>query len=262
MRTCVLLSIFLFKVAVPPVLVAFMSLIARRFGPTVGGLLMGLPWMTGPVVMFLSFGKDADFALRSCTGVALGTLSISAFILGYAAAARLAPWPLALASGVSAFAAMAWLIHDVALDLWQAGAAGVAGLIATFLLLPRPNGITPPLVLPWWDIPARMSATFALVAGIMLSVDVLGPQLSGIVASYPVILTVVGSFTHHQLGRDANLRVLRGISLSLIGFVLFFVTAGYGSPAFGFAPAFAMAALVSVSFSSLMILANGRNNRP
>ena len=48
----------------------------------------------------------------------------------------------------------------------------------------------------------------------------LGPQLSGIVASYPVIVTVVGSFTHHQWGRDAVLRILRGMSLSLIGFVL------------------------------------------
>jgi hypothetical protein len=99
-----------------------------------------------------------------------------------------------------------------------------------------------------------MLVTFCLVAGIMISADRLGPQLSGIVASFPVILTVVGSFTHHQLGRDAILRVLRGISLSLIGFVLFFLVAGYGMPIVGFFPAFGLAALVSVSFSGMTIL--------
>ncbi len=253
------LSLLLFKIAIPPVLVALMSLAARRWGPSIGGLLMGLPWMTGPVLIFLGLDKGAAFAIAACTGVQLGAVSIAAFVLGYAVASRIAPWPLALAAAVAAFAAAAWCLQGLDVALWQAALFAAAALLVTAMLIPQPRSTTAPVRPPWWDILVRMAVTFALVAGIMLSADRLGPQLSGIVASYPVILTVVGSFTHHQLGRDAILRVLRGISLSLVGFVLFFLVAGYGIPYLGFTTAFVLAALTSMSFSGVMIAINQRH---
>ena len=54
-------------------------------------------------------------------------------------------------------------------------------------------------------------------------------------STFPVILTVVGAFTHHQAGLDAVLRLLRGISLSLIGFCAFFAVVGYALPHFDLA---------------------------
>ena len=76
---------FLLKIAVPPVLVAAMSLAARRWGPTVGGLLMGLPWMTGPILFFLALDNGGEFAVAACAGIQLGVICIYAFILAYAA---------------------------------------------------------------------------------------------------------------------------------------------------------------------------------
>ena len=53
----------LLKLMIVPVLVALMSLAARRFGPKIGGLLIGLPWMTGPVIFFLGLERgDAHAA--------------------------------------------------------------------------------------------------------------------------------------------------------------------------------------------------------
>ena len=54
----------------------------------------------------------------------------------------------------------------------------------------------------------------------------MGPQLSGIMSTYPVIVTVVGTFTHHRWGREAVWRMLRGITASLVGFVAFFLVVG------------------------------------
>ena len=62
----------------------------------------------------------------------------------------------------------------------------------------------------------RMGATGALVTVLILAADALGPQLSGIVSTYPVILTVVGTFTHHRWGREAAWRVMRGLTVSLV----------------------------------------------
>jgi hypothetical protein len=254
----VTLSLFFLKVAVPPILVALMSLAARRWGATVGGLIMGLPWMTGPVLFFLTLDKGVAFAVEACVGIELGAVCIAAFVLGYGAASRRASWPLSLAAAALSFAAIASGVRGLDFTLWQAAALGASALLATFALLPKPNLPQPNLPqqairMPRWDIPARMIVTFLLVAGIMLSADQLGSQLSGIVATFPVILTVVGSFTHHQLGSDAVLRVLRGISLSLLGFVLFFVVVGFALPKLGLALSFLLAASASLAFSAAMI---------
>jgi hypothetical protein len=251
-----LTPVLLIKIAVPPVLVAAMSLAARRWGPTIGGLIMGLPWMTGPVLYFLALDKGMDFAVRACTGIELAVLAMGGFILTYALVSRVARWPLAITAAVVSFGVIAHVTSDLQIELWMAAGLGAATLIVTYLLLPKPTGAAVPGPLPWWDIPARMSATFVLVAVIMLSADRLGPQLSGIVASYPVILTVVGTFTHHQWGRDAVLRVLRGISLSLLGFVAFFAVVGYGLPLVGLPAAFALALLAGLCVSALLIAIN------
>jgi hypothetical protein len=254
--------LFLIKVAVPPLLVAAMSVAARRWGPTFGGLLMGLPWMTGPVLFFLTLDKGAAFGAAASIGVELGVVCICAFMLGYGALTALAPWPVCLGAAAAAFAGTAWATRAFEPTLAQAGVAAATGLALTYLLLPRPRAATPLPALPWWDIPARMLATFALVAAIMVSADALGPQLSGIVSTYPAILTVIGSFTHHQWGQDAVHRVLRSLTLSLFGFVAFFLVVGATLPRLGLAAAFALASITGIAISATSILATRRRDRP
>jgi hypothetical protein len=245
--------LFLLKIAVPPLLVAAMSLAARRWGPTFGGLIMGLPWMTGPVLFFLGLDKGDAFAVAACAGIELGVLCICAFMLAYAAISVLAPWPFCLAAATAAFAATGSLAQGQVVPLELAAGAAAAGLIATYLLLPRPRATAAHAALPWWDIPARMLTTLALVALIMLSADRLGPQLSGIVSTYPVILIVIGSFTHHQWGVDAVWRVLRGLTISLTNFVAFFLVVGLSLPSLGLVSAFALAAATALTTSATLI---------
>ena len=70
--------LLLLKLAVPPVLVAVISLAARAWGPTVGALLMGLPWLTGPVLFFLTLEKGADFGVGASAGILLGVVCLTA----------------------------------------------------------------------------------------------------------------------------------------------------------------------------------------
>ena len=247
------LSLFLFKAAIPAVLVAVMSLAARRWGATVGGLIMGLPWMSGPVLLFLALDKGEAFAVGATIGIEIGVISIAAYVLAYAAASRIGPWPLALAVSALGFAATALITSPWPLELWQAAIAAVTTLLGALLFLPKPRSVPQPARLPSWDIPARMATTFALVAIILASADRFGPRLSGIIATFPVILVVVGCFTHHQSGRDAVLRVLRGVSLSLIGFCLFFLVVGYALPVIGLVPSFTVGAICGVAFSACLI---------
>jgi hypothetical protein len=250
--------LFLLKIAVPPILVALMSLAARRWGPTVGGLLMGLPWMTGPVLFFLGLDKGGEFAVAASSGIQLGVVCICAFMLAYAAVSLVAPWPFCLAAATLAFWVVGWIVQSEPIPLVPAAAAALAAIVATCFLLPRPRAPAAPAPLPWWDIPARMGTTFVLVAVIMSSADRLGPQLSGLVSTYPVILVVVGCFTHHQWGVDALWRVQRGLTVSLTNFIAFFLVVGLTLPAVGVVPAFLLAAATALTTSSLLIAFNRR----
>lgn len=254
MSTILLLA----RIAVPPVLVALMSLAARRWGATVGGLIMGLPWMTGPVLFFLALDKGTDFGVRACVGIELAVWGMGAFILGYGFSSRRLRWPVSLAIAVAGYFAVAYFTQGLVIPLWASAAGAAATLAATYRLLPVPTSTAMPGALPWWDIPARMLATFLLVAAIMLSADHLGPQLSGIVASYPVIMTVIGSFTHSQWGSDAVLRILRGMTLSLFSFVAFFLIVGYGLPVLGLVTSFALATVAALATSGLLVVLNRR----
>lgn len=247
------LLVFLFKISVPPVMVAAMTLAARRWGPTFGGLIMGLPWMTGPVLFFLALDKGEAFALSAAVGVEIGVLSLIAYMFAFAIVSTWATWPLSLAAAVVAFMAAALATRSIDVGLVPATAMAMAGLGASYFLLPKPQTATLPAPLPWWDIHARMATTLGLVAMIMTGADVLGGQLSGVFATFPVIMTVIGSFTLQQSGRDALRRMLRGVTLSLLSFCMFFLVMGLSLPHVGLVGAYGLAVIVAVGMSAGMI---------
>jgi hypothetical protein len=248
--------LFLLKLTITPVLVALMSLAARAWGPTIGGLIMGLPWMTGPVLFFLGLEKGESFVAQACGGVLLGVVGIAGYVIAYVIAARWTGWPASLAAAAAAYVAVGWATSGFQPSLLLAAGFGAASLVGAFLVMPRAVGPSGPRQLPWWDIPMRMLATAALVAVITLSADVLGPEISGIVATFPVILTVVGAFTHHRWGRAAVTQLARGITLSLLSFVAFFLVVGSTVTELGLVVSYAIAGAAALVISAAMIALN------
>jgi hypothetical protein len=245
--------LLLLKLSVTPVLVAVISVAARAWGPTVGALLMGLPWLTGPILFFMAMEKGTEFAGAACIGIQLGVVCICPYLVAYGAATAAAPWPVCLAAATAAFGGAAWATRDLSIGLLEAASLAAAGLVLTYLVLPRSRGEALPAPLPWWDIPARMLATFMLVGGIALWSEVLGPQLSGVASTFPAIVTVVGTFTHHQWGRDAVRGVLRGLALSMLAFVAFFLVVGMTLPTFGLVPAYVLGTVAALPVSALVL---------
>jgi hypothetical protein len=252
--------LFLLKIAVTPVLVAAVSLAARWWGPGVGGILMGLPWFTGPTLYILILDRGSEFGVAASVGVLAGVVCVAAYIVAYGLAALFAGWQWCLPLAAVTFLASAWATSDPALlsrlapggPLWAAAAVAAASLVVALALLPRPRAKALPQSLPWWDIPVRMAATAALVAALMVGADAMGPQLAGVFSTYPVIVTVVGTFTHHRWGRDAVWGTLRAVTASLFGFVVFFLLVGLALPSLGLARSYALATATAVAITAAL----------
>ena len=55
-------EVFALKLVVTPLFIAATTLVARRWGPGVGGWLAGFPLTSAPVSVFLALEQGPDFA--------------------------------------------------------------------------------------------------------------------------------------------------------------------------------------------------------
>ena len=81
----------------------------------------------------------------------------------------------------------------------------------------------------------------------------LGPQLSGLLAPFPIIATVLATFTHTQRGSDEALRLLRGMVTGYGAFVLFCFTLAVSLRGLGTALAFILATALALGLQALVI---------
>ena len=82
----------------------------------------------------------------------------------------------------------------------------------------------------------------------------LGPQLSGLLAPFPIIATVLATFTHAQRGADETLRLLRGLISGFGAFALFCFTLAVSLRPLGTAAGFLLATAVALLTQALVLL--------
>ncbi|HEV2301942.1 MAG TPA: hypothetical protein VGR91_10280 [Stellaceae bacterium] len=222
------MNILALKILASPLLIGAASLVGRRWGPAVGGWLVGLPLTSGPVAFFLALDHGNAFAAKAAEGSLAGTAAQALFSLAYAFAAKRTSWSLSFCAGVAGFASGASLIAVARLPLLALFLTALGALALALFALPRyPSGERLRLARPRWDIPLRMLVATALVLGLTQAAPMLGARLAGTLATFPVFAAVLSVFAHHVEGKAAAARVLRGLLLGLFGFVgFFYVLAG------------------------------------
>ena len=195
------------KLVVTPALIGAASLASRRWGAAVGGWLVGVPFTSGPVALFLALDHGPSFAASAAVGMLLGTISQAVFCLAYSwSAGRGAPWPAALLSGCAGFVASTAVLGLLGLPLLPASLATLLSLAGALRLARRsapgePRGRESPARLPRWDIPARMAVATAFVLALTAAAPALGPYLSGLLSPFPLFGAVLGVFVHRSEGR-------------------------------------------------------------
>src|ERR687888_2355414 len=80
------------KIVITPALIAIATLAGRRWGPSISGWLVGLPFTSGPVSFFVAIEQGTGFAAAAASGSIAGAAAAALFAVVYAAMARRAGW--------------------------------------------------------------------------------------------------------------------------------------------------------------------------
>jgi hypothetical protein len=243
------------KLLLAPCFVVGASLVARRFGPRVGGLIAGLPVVAGPILLVYALAHGRAFAASAAAGTLLGLVSLIAFVVVYARLSARLFWGVSLLAGWLAFAVATAVFSALSLPVGVALGLAALALALGLALLPRPGAEarahpTPPA----WDLPVRALCALALVLSLTAVAGWLGPQLSGLLAPFPIIATVLATFTHAQRGTDELLRLLRGLVSGFGAFALFCFALAVSLHRLDTAAAFALATALALLVQGFVLV--------
>jgi hypothetical protein len=210
--------------------------------------------VAGPILLAYALAHGRGFAADAALGTLLGLVSLIAFVVVYARLAGRAPWPLSMLAGWLAFAVLTAFFSSVTVPAGAALAIAAGGLAAGLVLVPRgADGPRAPLPPPSWDLPMRAVCAVALVVALTAIAGWLGPRLSGLLAPFPIIATVLAIFTHAQHGATEVRRLLRWLLGGYGAFALFCFLLAVTLRPLGTGPAFGLATVASIAAQAAII---------
>ncbi|MCD4486847.1 hypothetical protein LQR31_20450 [Chromobacterium vaccinii] len=240
----------LLKLLLVPALIWLISAAARKWGPGVAGALAGFPVITGSILLILTLEQGPDFARQAALASAMGAAANVVFGIAYSWATLRWRWPLCLPLGVAGYALAVVASQAAALPPWPAAMLGLAFLPLAGFLFPAPPATANTLLREAGMAP-RMAAGALLVLVITSLSQKLGPSLSGVLAVFPVLASVLGVFTHASAGPAAAIRLLRGMVRGFYAFIAFCLALASAldalQPASAFLLALSLAVLVQLA---------------
>jgi hypothetical protein len=254
-------AVLLLKVLLGPALVVGASLVARRFGSRAGGIVAGIPAITGSILLVLALDQGTRFASQAAAASLLGMVGTLAFVLTYAGLSHRFGWPAALVGGLTMFVPVVAVLRPIDAGPVVAVLIASAAITLTLAVLRRtdrrpsiPRGSQ-----PRWDLALRVVCTIIPIMAITAAANTLGPQLSGLAAAFPVVTPVLTAFTHSQRGATEARRVLHGLTGGLLSYALFCFTVSVALRGLGTGVAFLSATAAMLAVQSTLLLFTRRS---
>jgi hypothetical protein len=247
------------KLLLAPLCVVAVSLAGRRWGVAAAGVLGGLPAVAAPILLILTLIHGSSFGATAAASTLLGLAALTTFVVVYGRVAPGAGPAFTVVVGWLSFllcvAVLSLFDPPPGVSLVAVGACFALGL----MLLPAQAGsIAPASPPPWWDLPARGLAALALVVALTAASGRLGPELSGILAPFPIITSVLAVFTHAHGGIDQVRVLLRNFLVGFYGYAAFCFVLAVGLSSLGVAAAFCLALVVAFTVQAVSFALRSR----
>lgn len=257
------MAVLLAKLLLAPVCVVAVSLAGRKWGVAVAGILGGLPVVAGPILVVLTLVHGRPFGAEAAAGTLLGLAALTLFVVVYGKASERIGPVLSLLAGWAAFLLGVGFLQLLDVPPGVSLVFVTACFAAGLALLPAPT--TAPAVIPappWWDLPVRALAALALVIAISTASGALGPSLSGLLAPFPIITSVLAVFTHAHGDLDQVRVLLRNFLVGFYGFAAFCFVLASSLDSLGGPAAFSTALVAALAVQVAVVLLRSRRLRP
>lgn len=237
-----------------------------RAPPFIGGIVLALPMVVGPSYFFLGLQQDAAF-LHQASLIALGMIgAVLCFLTAYIRLIGHVSAPLSLLGALTAWVVAALTVRHLPVQ-WPVmlGFTAAAGLLAwlvnrrVVLLGFSDGGTRQPA--PAYDVLLRAASAGLLVVLVTLLANRLGPLGSGLLASFPVALSVICLFLLRRYSRQAARAALASTQRGLVCHVVFFLSLlglEAGLPAVTLGWRFLLASLASAATATAVALLTRR----
>ncbi len=242
------MTVLAVKLFLAPSLIVVASVVARRFGVRIGGVVAGLPVIAGPILLVLALSRGRSFAGAAATGTLLGMVALVAFVLSYVAVSRRFAWHVALLASWTVFFGVIVALRPIHVGSLAALTIACGACAVALSILPRPD--TAALASqphPRFDLPLRAACAVVPVVAVTGAATLLGPHLSGLLAAFPIITPVLAAFTHAQRGAREAARLLQGMTMGFFAYALFCFTVSAGVERLGVPAAFALATFLALA---------------
>ena len=242
------MTLLVAKIVLSPLCVVAVSLAGRRWGVAVAGLLGGLPVVAGPILLVETLLHGRDFGADAAAGTLLGLAALTAFVVVYGRVATARGPAASVLCGWSAFLVGVAILNPIQPPLVVSLVLVATGFALGLKLLPAAPPLPPdPPAPPRWDLPARALAALGLVLALTAVSGALGPHLSGLLAPFPIITSVLAVFTHaHGSAGQVNV-LLRNFLLGFYGFAAFCFVLALALPEMTTAAAFGLATAAALA---------------
>ena len=244
------------KMAITAGFVLAATVTAERAGPLVGGLVATLPLGAGPVYIFLALDHGAEFIAQSAiNSLAINMVNVI-FALNYALLAQTHRLAVALSVALLVWFALSWGVHEIH---WAVGWAFLANVVvlAVCIALARPlrHVAIPPVRTYWYDLALR-ALMVAMLVGVTVTLSFrIGPDGSGILAVFPIILISVIFILHRRVGGKPTAAVMANAVVGLVGFAFACVALHFTAEPLGAAIGLTLALATSVAWGMSVFLA-------
>lgn len=229
------------------------TLLARRFGPSVAGWLVGFPFTSGPVSLFLTLEQGTAFAASAAVGSTASVVGQAGFALAYVASRRLG-WLAATFVGTLAFASVGLVLSALDPPALVLGLLAASVLVVALQVMPAGQSAAGAVASPpRWDLASRAIVATVLVVTLTSLAPLVGPLVSGLASGFPVYATVLTVFAHRASGPEAAANVMRGLVAGLFGFASFFVVVWLALESLGPALGFVLAVLSVIAVQGVSL---------
>jgi hypothetical protein len=247
---------FTLKIAFTAALVVGAARATERAGPLLGALILTLPIGAGPAYFFLALDHPPEFLAAS----ALASLAVNAaacvFGLVYAALAQRRSLATSLLVPLAVWAISALIVRQVT---WTLGSVLLLNAVTYAVCLPLAarfrHAPAPVYLRRWYDAPLRALLVCLIVSAVVGLSTRVGPTLTGILATAPMVMTSMILILHPRVGGKVSAAVIANGLNGMLGFGASLVVLHLAAVPLGNAAALVLALLTSMSWNlSLWVL--------